>query len=338
MRRNSLIATLFVSVLLMTLFAVQAKGQFPFPESGSTITGFVFDPQRRPLAQVHVELINDVNGILQRMRTDGSGRFVFRGVSQGRFQVRVMPLGTMYEDQTQDVELSGMSASGRPIRDTIQKDFYLRFKKSGSVSTGVIYAQDVPEEAKTIYQRAVADLDRDRLEDGIAGLESALKIFPDYYMALERLGLIYVTQQKYDKAVGVFSKAVAVNPRSFNGWYGLTVSHYALKQSDAAVEAAQRAVTLNSNSADALLALGVSLRQAKRYEEAEKPLKQADTVTKGLSPDVHWNLALLYAKNLNRFSDAANELELYLKTTPDTSQTDNIKKLIKKYRESPPAK
>jgi hypothetical protein len=39
--------------------------------------------------------------------------------------VRVLPLGTIYEDQTQEVELAGMSASGRPIRDTIQKDFYL---------------------------------------------------------------------------------------------------------------------------------------------------------------------------------------------------------------------
>ncbi len=106
MRRNSLIAAFFVSVLLISLFALQAKGQFP--GTGSTITGFVFDPQRRPVAQVHVELINDVNGILQRMRTDVSGRFVFRGVSQGRFQVRVLPLGTIYEEQTQEVELAGI--------------------------------------------------------------------------------------------------------------------------------------------------------------------------------------------------------------------------------------
>lgn len=331
MRKKSLIAALVVSVLLISLFAVQAAGQIP--GTGNTITGFVFDPHRRPVSQIHVELINDVNSTVQRLRTDASGRFVFRGVLQGRFQVRVLPLGTIYQDQTQEVD-----TSGRPARETIQIDFYLRVRKLDLATTGVIFAQEIPAEAKTIYQRAVADLERDRLADGVAGLESALKIFPDYYLALERLGLIHITQQQYDKAVGVFRKAVVVNPRSFNGWYGLSVSHYELKQTDAAVEAAQKAVTLNSNSADALLALGVSLRQAKRYEEAEKPLKQADKITKGLSPDVHWNLALLYAKNLNRFNDAANELELYLKTTPDTTQTDKIKKLIKLYRESPPAK
>jgi len=223
MRRNSLIAALFVSVLLISLVSLQAKAQVPL--TGNTITGFVFDPQRRPISQVYVELINDVNSVLQRMRTDGSGQFVFRGVSQGRFQLRVLAVGTIYEDQTQEVD-----TSGRPSRDTIQKDFYLHLRKSGPVSApGTIFVQEIPEEAKTIYQRAVADLDRSRLEDGVAGLESALKIFPDYYLALERLGLIYLTQQEYEKAVGIFGKAVVVNPRSFNGWYGLSCSHYALK-------------------------------------------------------------------------------------------------------------
>lgn len=341
MKGNRMNAGWFLAALLISFFAVQAKGQqgqvpiFP----GSTITGFVFDAYRQPVAQAYVELIGDLDGVQQRIRTDGSGRFVFRGVTQGRFQVRVLPLGTNYEEQTQDVELSGMSASGRPIRDTIQRDFYLRLKKSPSMSgSGVIFVQEIPEEAKTIYQRAVSDLDRNRLEDGIEGLEQALKVFPSYFLALERLGLIYTTQQKYEKATAVFSKAVAVNPRSFNGWYGLSCAHYALKQAEAAVETAQKAVTLNSNSDEALLMLGLSLRLAKRYEEAEKALRQADKITKGLSPDIHWHLALLYAKNLNRFNDAANELELYLKTTPDKSQEDNIKKLIKKYRETPPAK
>jgi Tfp pilus assembly protein PilF len=337
MHKNRVTTAWFVAALLISLFAIHAEGQqgqvpiFP----GSTITGFVFDAQRQPVAQAYVELIGDLDGVQQRIRTDGSGRFVFRGVTQGRFQVRVLPVGTNYEEQTQDVELSGMSASGRPIRDTIQRDFYLRLKKPRSPSaTGVIFVQEIPEEAKTIYQRAVSDLDRNRLADGVEGLEQALKVFPSYFLALERLGLIYTTQQKFDKAVGVFSKAVAVNPRSYNGWYGLSCAQYALKQAEAAVEAAQKAVTLNSNSEDAFLILGLSLRQAKKYEEAEKALKQADKITKGLSPDVHWHLALLYAKNLNRFNDAANELELYLKTSPDKSQTDNIKKLIKQYRET----
>lgn len=339
MKRNCRIALCLVNAFVIPFFILQAQAQVP-SFGGSTISGFVFDSERRPVPQIPVELMNDVNSVLQRTKTDGSGRFFFRLGSQGRFQIRVLPLGTNYEEQTQEVEIYGMGASGRPLTDNIQKDFYLRLRKTGSISTtgtGAIFVQEIPEEAKTIFQKALSDLEGNRVEAGVEGLEKALKLFPTYYLALERLGLVYTTQQKYEKALDVFGKAVAVNSRSFNGWYGLSYAHYALKQSEAAVEAAQRAVSLNSNSGDALLFLGLSLRQAKRYEEAEKPLKQADKITKGLSPDVHWNLALLYAKNLNRYKDAADELELYLKTKPDSPQTDNIKKLIKQYRETPPA-
>ena len=337
MKRNCRIAVCLVNAFVVSFFVFQAQAQIP-SLGGSTIGGFVFDSQRRPITQIPVELINDVNSVLQRTKTDGSGRFYFRLSSQGRFQIRVLPLGTEYEEQTQEVEIYGMSAAGRPLTDHIQKDFYLRLRKAGSISSsgsGAIFVQEIPEEAKTVFQKALSDLGGNRVEAGVEGLEKALKLFPTYYLALEQLGLVYTTQQKYEKALDVFGKAVAVNPRSYNGWYGLSYVYYALRQSGAAVEAAEKAVSLNSSSQDALLFLGLSLRQAKRYEEAEKWLKQADKITKGLSPDVHWNLALLYAHNLKRYQDAANELELYLKTNPDKSQADNIKKLVKQYRETP---
>jgi tetratricopeptide (TPR) repeat protein len=336
MKKNSLIA-IFVAMFLIP--CVRLSGQIQDSNTArSTISGFVFDEQRRPVGEVKVELLNDVNSVLQRTKTTGSGRFVFRAVPQGRFQIRVLSLGTQFEEQTQEVELYGIGASGRPVNDNLQMEFYLRLRKTSpysSTGNGAIFIQEIPKEAETVYQEALSNLESNRVDAGVEGLERALKLFPTYYLALEKLGLVYTTQQKYEEAVDVFGKAVAVHSRSFNGWYGLSYAHYALKQSEAAVEAAQKAVSLNSNSADALLFLGLSLRQAKRYEEAEKSLKQSDRMTKGLSPDVHWNLALLYAHNLNRYTDAANELELYLKTTSDTSQTANIKKLIKKYRENP---
>jgi tetratricopeptide (TPR) repeat protein len=151
------------------------------------------------------------------------------------------------------------------------------------------------------------------------------------------LGGLYISRQKYDGARDIFNRAVAVNERSFNGWYGLSYSNYALKQSAQAIDAGRKAATLNSNSADAHLILGISLRQAKQYQEAEKFLRQAKKIAQGKSPDVHWNLALLYAHNFKRYKDAADELELYLKVNPNTHNTEDVKKLIKQFRENPPS-
>ena len=100
-------------------------------------------------------------------------------------------------------------------------------------------------------------------------------------------------------------------------------------------EAAEKAISINSSSVDALLMLGISERQAKHYDTAEKTLKQANKLAKGGSADVHWNLALLYVYNFKRYKLAADELELYLKTQPNTEKEEMVRKLIKQYREIP---
>jgi tetratricopeptide (TPR) repeat protein len=333
MKRNSLFAIL-ISALFIPLFVLQVQAQ-SVPRS--TVSGFVFDPYRRPVPDIRVELMNEVNSVLQRTRTDGSGRFIFSNLSSGRFTIKVLSMGTDFEEQTQDFEVAGIGAFGRQLTDNVQKDIHLRFRKeNASVGAGAIFVQDVPDEAKLLYEGAVSDLAANRVNEASGRLEGALKVFPTYYLALEKLGLIYMSQQKFENARDVLTKAVAVNPRSFNGWYGLSYANYVLKQAGAAVQAAQKAVSLNSQSADAQLFCGLSLRQAKRYEEAEKSLRQADKLFKGQSPDVHWNLALLYAHNLRRYNDAATALELYLTVTPDHPKAEDIRKLIKRYRENPP--
>ena len=52
-----------------------------YGQNRSSITGYVFDSHRQPIIQVPVELMNDVNSVLQRVKTDNSGRFFFRGVT-----------------------------------------------------------------------------------------------------------------------------------------------------------------------------------------------------------------------------------------------------------------
>lgn len=329
---NALMITLTVFLFFLTAFETKIVGQ-----SRSTISGFVFDQQRRPVGQIQVELLNDVNSTLARSKTDGSGRFFFTGLPQGRFIIKVLPTGTDYEEKTEQVEIYGINAAGRPMADNVQKDIYLRQRRGSETNevTGTTFAQEIPEEARKSYEKAITDLEDKKIEEGIKNLENSLKIFPDYYLALEKLGELYVNQQKFEDARNVFNRAVSVNKRSFYGWYGLSYANYALKNSEPAVEAARKAITINSNSVEANLILGISLRQAKQYQEAEKSLIQAKKIAQGKSPDVHWNLALLYAHNLKRYKDAADELELYIKAYPNNPNNETVKKLIKQFRENP---
>ena len=301
----------------------------------NSITGFVFDTGRNPVPQVPVEVLNEVNQVLQRTRTDGSGRFLFTGLSAGRFSIRVVPYGTNFEEQTQEVEIINFVRPGSSTSENAQKDFYLRLRrdiKEASAITGTVFAQNIPQEAQKFYNKAISEFESNRADTGIQELLNALKVFPEYFLALEKLGREYIKQQKYEYARAVFIKTISVNQRSFSGWYGLSYASYALEQPEIAVEAAQNASQLDPSSVDARLILGISFRKAKRYEEAEKSLLQAKKLAKGQFPDVNWNLALLYNHNLKRYKDAADELELYLKAQPDSTNAENIKKLIAELR------
>lgn len=305
-------------------------------QNRNTITGFVFDQQRNPVTQASVEVTNEVNQVLQRTKTDGTGKYFFSSLSAGRFTIRVLPFGTNFEEQSQEVEIINFVRPGSSTSENAQKDFYLRLRRvnsPGRFLTGTVFAQEVPAEARKLYEKAISDFESRSNETAMHALLDAVKIFPDYYLAIKRLGLEYIKLQKFDYAQAAYLKAVSINQKSFNGWYGLAYSAYALKKSGMAVEAAQKAAELDPSSVDAALLVGISHRQIKNYSDAEKSLLRAKKLVRGETPDVHWNLALLYANDLRRFREAADELELYLKAKPDAENAEQVKKLITEFRQ-----
>ncbi len=318
---------------LTIIFASEIFGQ-----NRSTISGHVFGPGRSPLGQMAVELRNDFNSVIARTRTNGSGQFVFFGVPSGRFTITILPLGTNFEEQSQSIEIAGTGARGQPLSENAQVDFYLKPRKSPDAvaDNEVVFAQEVPDAAKRIYENAIADLESKRTGQGVAGLKRAIEIFPTYFLALQRLGAEQLHQEEYSDATNSFRAALAVNQRCFPCWHGLTFANFTLKDWNAVIESAGKALELDKNSISTLTLLGISQRSLQRYEESEKSLLKAKKIDAGKTPEIYWNLALLYAYNLKKYQEAADALELYLKANPDIPDTTNIKKVIKRLRENRP--
>jgi tetratricopeptide (TPR) repeat protein len=99
-----------------------------------------------------------------------------------------------------------------------------------------------------------------------------------------------------------------------------------------AIESMRRAIILDQSSINANLWLGMLLRETSKLNEAETYLKQADQLAASKSSDAQWQLALLF-NQLKRYKEAADELELFLKTQPDAKDKALIKKLIQRFRE-----
>jgi len=298
----------------------------------NSISGNVTDESRSPIPDLQVELLNDMESVISRTKTDSFGLFVFRRLSTGIFQVRIQTYGTNYMGQTKRVQLERTRAFE-------QVDFVLsRQSTSTSASAGAVFVQEVPEPARKEYDRAAVFLVKTQQpKEAVAALKKAIELFPLYFDALELLGTEYVKQQDYEAAIPILTKAIEVNRRAYPSWYALSLAQHSLKNVPDAVEAMKRAITLNPKSANANLWMGMLLRQTGKFSEAEPFLKQADQIAESKSADTHWQLALLYNQT-KRYKEAADELEIFLRVQPDSKDSELIKKLIQKLRQQSTAK
>lgn len=324
-----------VAVLLATANTVPAQ----LTGGGNSVTGFVFGVDRRPVADVYVELLNDLGQSINRTRTNASGHYAFYGFGDGRYAVKVLPLGTDYEGQTLDFEIDNFrrnTGTNQRITGLMseQKDFYLKPRKGVMPGvTGVVFAQEIPEDARKFYLKALEQIADKKTNEAYESLKSALEIFPKYFDALELLGVEYVRAGYFDAARILLSIAVDVNPRAYKSWHALASALNSLNAPTEALAAAEKSVEINPVEPQSMFLLGHLLRQAKKYDDSEKRLIKAKELFDGRSADVSFELALLYGNGMKRYRDAARELRTYLKLKPDATNAESIKKLITEFDE-----
>lgn len=307
-----------------------------FAQQQNSITGSVSDQSRRPIANLRVELLDEVDGVLTATYTNSAGRYSFYRISTGTFQVRVLTSGTNYQGRTERVQIMGSLLGGRGAQSE-QIDFVLPLKKERGDGTsvgsrpGVVFVQEVPREARQAYDQALKEISSNSRDKGLVNLQRAIELFPDYYAALDLLGQEYIKRENYKAAQPVLTRAVSVNARGYSSWYALGYAQYKLRMLPAAVESINKAASINPESVNAQLLLGTLQRIQQQWQDAETHLNRAKSLSKTGIAEVHWQLALLYNQT-GRFAKAADELERFLKAQPDSRDAEKIRMLIAKLR------
>jgi len=285
------------------------------------------------LGDIDVELLNDYYQTIARTKTDGSGRYSFEGLRNGRHSVRVFAFRYDYEDQTQEYDINTQSLRGGEGVGFFVLDFYLIPRKGGlaAAEIGTIFAQEIPPSAKKLYDRAMSEFSKKKPDEALMTLDEAIKIFPDYFEALQKIGRELYAKKRYEDSIPFFFKAAEVNPKSATSFYFLGAALFHLDDSyhKASLTSLNQAYNLAPASIQILWYLGKVERTMGKYENAEKHLLQAKKLSVNNVPEIHKELAQLYSDNLKKYKEAAEELELYLKHSKSSdADSKKIKEII----------
>ncbi|HMV49647.1 MAG TPA: tetratricopeptide repeat protein [Blastocatellia bacterium] len=298
------------------------------------IIGTVRDTTGRSVANVRVLAIDENFQPIRTIFVDGSGQFFIRGLSPGRYQFRVETTGTPYQEyETGWIELQAVRV--RPGgSETHQLDIVLKFRpnKSAEPRGEIVFAQNVPENARALYEQGAKNFREGHSEAAVTALKQALDIFPDYFQALELLGKEQVKAGLYQDALPVLLRAVKVNPRAAGSYYALGVAYLKLDKLEEAIDSLKKAAGLNPTNANTQMMLGIAFRQHKQLAESEAAFKKAWQVGGAAAAEAHFYLAGIYEKQL-RFAAAAAELELYLKESKDIPDPNRIREMISSLKE-----
>ena len=307
----------------------------------NTISGIVFDNNRRPVTGITVELLDEYERLIRQVRTAYSGFYQFQSLRQGNYYIQINAGGTNFKAEKERIQLgqgNRTDSTGRTVgSEYIQQNFYLQLdpRRTDSINSTineVVFAQEIPDEARKFYEDALSKFEDKRRDEAIDLLNKAITVFPDYFLALDRLGNEYLVQNKFVEAENIFKKAIEINKNTYSAKYGLGAAQYQLKKYAEAENTLQNAVVTNPTSINAFYLLGKVQRELKKFEKSETNLLKAKKLSNNSLPDIHWELALLYYYNLKRYNEAADELELYLKANPKAENKEQVKKLIKTFR------
>ena len=330
--------SLFIALLACAAQSFAQGGGTNSPGRGAshTIRGKIFMPSGNPPDQrLRVVLEVNTGGNAGEAFSDSMGNFEFRSLSNGTYKIVTPSDGRVYETSQESVEVYGNFSR------TFTVQIYLKEKGGGiTVKTKekiVSFAdlQQPPKEAKKNYDNGLKRARENKPDEAVALFQAAVKIFPEYLAAINKLGEQLAVLKKPEEAQAAFEKAIAINPKFALPHINLGILFVEKERYDEAIVALENGARADDSYPVSHLKLGEALmsKQPPDYDRAEKELTRA--LELGKREFVYVRLQLF---NLNlrrqRLDKAAEHLEAYLKEAPDAPDVEQVQRRLDKVKKA----
>jgi tetratricopeptide (TPR) repeat protein len=301
-----------------------------------TIRGKIFLPSGNlPEQRIRVVLELNTGGIAGETFSDSVGNFEFRALPSNSYKVVVPSDSRTYETTQETVELYGNFSR------TFMVQVYLKDKSSDFANRpkdkilSIADFQEVPKAAKKAYEKGVKLAQEKKTEEAVARFDEAIKAYPEYLHAINKLGEQYMAMNKLSEAQASFERAIAVNPKFALPHINLGILHVNHKRYKEAIPELEAGNRYDDTYPMAHLNLGLALMYVDPpdFDRAEKEMTRAlDLGGKGFAH------ARLYLFNLaikrQTMDKAAAQLEAYLKDAPNASNAEEVRQMLAKVKKA----
>src|SRR5258707_6904192 len=125
-----------------------------------------------------------------------------------------------------------------------------------------------PQEAARLNNIGVAYMNQQLFEKALKAFEEAAAKDPALEVATVNRGVALLNLQRIDEAKALLGKAVKDNPKDANAWYSLGLYYKNSADASAAVDAFRRVTEIDPNDADSWYFRGSTYAQLKQFPEA----------------------------------------------------------------------
>jgi Tfp pilus assembly protein PilF len=299
-----------------------------------TIRGKLFLPSGTPPEQrIRVVLEVSTGGIASETFSDSVGNFEFRSLPNGVYKVTVPTDNRIYDTTQETVELFGTFSR------TVTTQVYLKDKnpdlvlKAKEKLLSPADIQEIPKDAKKAYEKGLKQLNENKSEEAIKSFDQALKIFPDYLHALNKLGEQKAQKNDFGEAQTAFEKAISINQKFALPYINLGILHFNQKRFDEAIAALEQGNNIDGSYPVGHLYLGRAFlyREKPDLDRSEKALIRAGELGRGNLAVAHLDLFNLYYRRRN-LDKAAAQLEAYLKEAPNAPNAQDVRQTLAKLK------
>jgi tetratricopeptide (TPR) repeat protein len=186
-----------------------------------------------------------------------------------------------------------------------------------------------PKDAKKAYEKALADVKKEKWDDAQRELEKATSVYPKYAAAWYELGRVQQRQDKIEDAKKSYAQALAADSKYLRPYQQIAIIAVREQRWEDVKQTTARLVSLDPvDYPDAWYYNAVANYQLKQFDAAEKSAREGLKIdTDHTVPRTNQLLAVLLA-NKEDYAGAAQSLKNYLQIAPHGPEAETVKKQL----------